>query len=775
MKGIVQTLVLLLIVGCSATKYVPETQSLLVKNRVIIDEPKGADVNRDELASYIQQHPNRKLFGLGIYLGFYNSTDTSKHSGWHKFWREKVGEAPTILDSTKIAKTVEMMGIYLESMGFLNASIKDTIEISDKRKSQVKYQIKSNEPYTIASVKYVIDDDFIRPIVEQDTVNSLLKVSKRFERKILEDERMRITTNLRNQGFWGFNQNYISYVADSSRGDNTVALTVELKQLVAGKDSEGQDILMNHPIYRISDITLNSNFDASASAEQQKTLYDTIEYNGVSILYKDRLLIRERILLEQLGMSPGEIFDQQGIEQTYSNVRSLGFNSSIIFSPLPIDSSNIVYVTTFDGEAYTTQRELSCMIQCTPIVRQAFSLDFETSTNESYLSLALKFGYQNRNLLRGAEDFNVSLRGAYEFLWSTEQQNSYEFEIATSLSVPRFWLPISPELMREFKNSSTELSLSYSIQNRPDYKRSILSAVFGYGWTLKNGARFTINPADVNLVSVPWIDSTFLADIENPYLRNSYESQLISGLSASYYYNTNPNPKLDGFAFRVTGDINGNLFYGLSSLFGATKHTTSAGDSYYNLFGLRYAQYVRLMAEVSNRVNVGRRSQIAWRFLIGAGYAYGNSQVLPFERQYFAGGGNSMRGWQVRTLGPGGVLLDREDESYPNQLGDMRLEANFEYRVSVVGGLNLAFFVDCGNIWMNAAGTEDIQRFKLNTFYKQLALNTGAGIRYDLNFFILRLDWGLKLRNPNAPDGQQWFTDLALNRTALHFAIGLPF
>ncbi len=770
-KTILPVLCTLILFGCSATRYVPIGESLLSNNKVVIEETNRGDVDKSELEDYIQQRPNRRLFGLGVYLALYNMTDTSKHTGWHKFWAEKVGEAPVVLDSSKIEHSKSLMSIYLESMGFLNATITDSIAISDKRKATVTYTIDAQEPFSIGKITYTINDDFIAPIIAEDTVNSLLQSGGRFERKTLEAERLRITDMLRNRGFWSFNQNFVTYRADSTWGNSTVNLELILSQATVGQDENGRQIISNHPIYRINDITMNSNYDPTLTSP----VYDSLSYRGVDILYRDELLILEKYLVEQLGMSPGEVYNHLSIEQTYDNVRSLGFTPQIIFSPVAVDSSDIIYVTSLSSDAITTQRELNCLIQCTPIVRQNFQVDFEATTTSSYFSLGLGLGYQNHNLFRGAEDFMISARGAYEFGWGGNSRNSFEFGMSASLSVPRFWLPISSDITRSLSYSATKMSLSFNTQRRPGYDRTIYSAVYGYGWTLKNGARFTVNPADVNIVDVPWVDSTFLEGITNPYLRNSYESQLIAGLSASYYYTTNSDPKVSGSSLRITGDVNGNLFYGLSSLFGAQRHTSSAGDSYYNLFGLRYAQYARLMAEYSSRFNFGSRSQIAWRFLIGAGVAYGNSQVIPFERQYFAGGGNSMRGWQVRSLGPGSVLYDN-NESFPNQLGDFRLEANFEYRVNVVGGFNLGLFVDCGNIWMNGSGEDrESAKFEFNDFYKELALNTGIGIRYDVGFFLLRLDWGIKLYNPNLLDQQRWFSQLKLDQTALHFAIGMPF
>ncbi|MFI3299339.1 MAG: BamA/TamA family outer membrane protein [Rikenellaceae bacterium] len=768
---IANILLLLFFVGCNTTRYVPQGESLLVSNKVNIKAPKGISIDKDALKEYVQQRPNRKLLGIGIYQWFYNITDTSKHNGWHRFWAEKVGEAPVVLDSSMVAKSSSMMNIYLESMGFLNATVSDTIEVSSKRKSTVTYDIKTSKPFVISSIKYNIEDKFLKPLILADSVNSLLKVGGRFERKALEAERARISDMLRNEGFWSFSQNDISYTADSTLGNSTVRLQINVAMIEAGRDAQGKVIYENHPLYRISEIIMNSDFDPTLS----EPVYDILHYRGVDILYRDKLLIKEQYLLEQLGMSPGEIFNQQSIEQTYTNVRSLGFTPTIIFSPLPVDSSDMVMVSSIYSNELTTERELSCLVKCTPVVRQNFQVDFEGSTTESYFSVALRLGYQNHNLFGGAEDFSVSARGAYELMWSQGTRNSFEFGVSTSISVPRFWLPISAQRFWDLNYASTKLSLSYNVQRRPYYDRSVYSVVYGYGWTLKNGARFTINPADVNVIDVPWVDESFLDSIANPYLKNSYESQLISGLSASYYYTTNADTKLDGFTFRVTGDVNGNLFYGLSNLFNATQYTADAGDNYYTLFGLRYAQYIRMMGEVSGRTNVGQRSQLAWRTLLGAGYAYGNSSVIPFERQYFAGGSNSMRGWQVRTLGPGSVYIEDYGD-YPDQQGDMRFEANFEYRVNVVGGFNLGFFLDCGNIWMNGEGEDrEEARFNITDFYNDLALNTGLGVRYDLGFFVLRVDWGIKLRNPNETADKVWFGNLSLNQTALHFAIGLPF
>lgn len=770
----------LLFIGCSAVRYVPQGSYLLHKNSVEVvnnsKTTKKGDKNKEaiaEIESYIQQRPNKRFMGIGLELAFYNATDSSKHNWWHKFWNEKIGKPPVMLDSALVVKSKKEMTLYLQSKGYLSANVRDSIAVSKRnRKAKVTYIATIGEPSILGNVKYEIQDDFLRPIIMADTASSLLKSEKAFERKLFESERTRISEKLRDMGFWGFNQSFISYIADSVSNPGYVDIELVLKRLNVGNDAAGKPIFENHPIYRIGNITINSAYDLASASERGAQNLDTIEYRGVDIMYANKLYIRENILVQQLGMSPGELYDQSNIERTYNNIRALGYTASILFAP-ELTNTEPIEVTTIDGTARTTERTINCLVQCTPSVRQNFSIDFEASTTSDFYSLALKLGYQNRNLFRGAEDFTMSFRGAYEFVKVKGKNNSFEFGASTSIALPRFLLPIDKRKMSKFSFSSTRLSLAYNIQRRADYERSIISGVFGYSWTLKNGARFTINPADINVVYVPWISQDFLDNIDNPYLRNSYSSQLIAGISATYLYNTNSDIKQSGLTLRGAFDANGNLLLGLASLFSMPVHRND--ESYFNVFGLRFAQYARASFDVSQRINIGKRSQIAWRFLLAGGYAYGNSNTLPFERLFFAGGSNSMRGWQVRTLGPGGTLVE-DVGSYPNQLGDMRLEANFEYRVNLVGGFGMALFVDCGNIWMNGKGeTRPQAGFRFKTFASQLALNTGVGVRYDFGYFLLRLDWGIKLHNPNVTVDRRWFGQMGLNDTALHFAIGLPF
>ena len=771
--------VLLAVFSCRTTRYVPEESYLLKKNKVELEEQnelKRKDrIDEDALARYIQQRPNRRLLGLNFYLGAYSMSDTGKHDWWHRLWNEKIGDPPVILDSNLTRQSKLGMEIYLRSKGYMNAAAGDSTS-TRKQKATVHYQVSQGEPYTISQIDYRITDPFLNQIILEDTTNSLLRVGQIFDRSLFEEERNRIATRLKNMGFYGFGTNSISYAADTTRGDKTVAVVMNVRRWLVQYETDGRPIFRNHPIYRIGRIVVNSDYDPTKSIQQNNQVrYDSTEYNGIVILYDRKLYIRPDILVKAIRLSPNELYDLSAMQRTYSNLNALGYSSNILFTEMQRpDSVPEIRVTLPDADTISTTEELLlCNIQCTPFIRQNFNTDLELSTTADYYSVALTLGYQNRNLFRGAENFNIAFRGAYEFVKIKNKANSYEFGVNTSLDIPRLLLPIGELAKSRFRQATTSVSLSYNIQKRPDYHRTLFGGTFGYSWTLNNRARFVINPVDLNVVSVPWADSTFLGTIDNPYLRNSYNSQLIPGLSAGYYYTTNADTKQNSFTIRANVDANGNLARLLTSAFG--DPVTRSGETYYNLFGLRFAQYARANIEVSNRINIGDYNQISWRLYAGGGVPYGNSNSVPFERLFFAGGSNSMRGWQVRSLGPGSVAADTVS-SYPNQLGNIRLELNLEYRVNVAGGFNLGFFFDAGNVWMNSKGEKRPEaRFRINEFYKQLAFNTGIGIRYDFDYFLIRLDWGWKLHNPTLEKHRRWLSQFRIKDTALHFAIGFPF
>ena len=424
---------------------------------------------------------------------------------------------------------------------------------------------------------------------------------------------------------------------------------------------------------------------------------------------------------------------------------------------------------------YTQEGYLRCNILCTPALKQSFNVELEASTTSSFYGVSATVGYQNRNIFRGVEALDISGTIGYEYMKAPDakRRNAMEIGVTAGLWFPRL-LPFRVSTLSAVQQPRTKLELSYNHQNRPYYRRNLSSLTWVYSWKYKRRSSFSLNPIDINLIDVGYLDEHYSQSLKNEYLKNSFTSQLICGLSGSYVFNNPLNEnKLNSTAVRINYELAGNLVDGLAHLF---SHP-AAGKSYYEIFGIRYSQYLRFDVSVSHKLQFGKVTALAGRIFGGYGLPYGNSESIPFDRLFYAGGSNSMRGWSPRTLGPGSSAKPTE-VVYPSQLANMKLEANLEFRFPIWGIFQGATFLDLGNIWYTGASSKDVPEgaaFAFNTFYKQLAFNTGLGLRLDIKFAILRLDWGIQLHNPNNPVGERWIHNFKWNNTALNFGVGYPF
>ena len=385
-------------------------------------------------------------------------------------------------------------------------------------------------------------------------------------------------------------------------------------------------------------------------------------------------------------------------------------------------------------------------------------------------------GYQNRNIFRGAESFDVSFSVGYEYMKTpnASKRNAIEFGVNMGLQFPRFLLPFRMQRWQSIQMPRTRLEFGINFQDRPYYRRTLSSVAWGYSWSDLKYSSYSLRPIDINVIDMGYVNKEdFLDRLQNEYLKRSYESQFISGLSFSYVYN-NQRKHLGGNAtlLRFNYEMAGNLLDGLMHLFSRP----AAGKDYYEVFGLQYSQYFRADLSVSRKIMLGEVTALVGRLYGGYGMAYGNSTSIPFDRLFYAGGANSMRGWAPRMLGPGAVP-EPEDAVFPTQLGDMKLEANLELRFPIWGMFHGATFVDVGNIWFadRHSAPSPAAVFHFDSFYRQLGFDAGIGLRLDIKFAVLRLDWGIQIHNPNAPAGQRWIHNFKWKNTALNFGVGYPF
>ena len=769
--------------GCSVTKHVPQGEYVLVKNKIEVEKETEKDnlITPKELDNYIRQRPARKLLFLNLPTWIYNSADPEKHDPGNNLLR-KLGTPPVIYDSSLADLSSENMQRYMRSRGFFDAEAFNTVDTA-RQKAKVTYTAVPKIPYRIGRISYFFRDSFLEKVVMQDSASTLLHTGDLFDSRVLGQERERIADYLKDRGYYNFSVGNITYEADSTAGNHTVDLRMIVSQYLAGYNERGAPVFENNAIYRISEIIVNPNYDPAAAAsdpDYEKRL-DTLDYKGLKIVYDGRLNVRPFMLRRAIDLYPNYLYDAQEVSRTYSNIIRLGYfkTASIMFSEAeaPADDNYVTYIGSADDSTavQTAEKYLVCTIRCTPAMKQSYSVELEGSTTSSFYGLSATLGYQNRNLFRGMELFNLSLTGAYELLKTKGSRDSYEFGITASVGFPTFLSPIRIDRLNRLYNPKTQLEVSVNAQRRPYYHRVLSSASFGYTWGNGRHSYYSIRPIDINIIKVNYISQPFLDSLKNRYLQESFKSQVVAGISGSYVYN-NPvsTPKGNYLVFRTNWETAGNLIYGLANLFAKKVR----GKDYYNLFGTRFAQYFRLDASISNKIALGEVTALVYRFYAGAGMTYGNSRTaqMPFDRLFYAGGINSMRGWTVRTLGPGSIP-EPSHKFFASQVGDLRLEANLEFRFPIWGVFHGALFFDCGNVWfMRRRDYEDPAAiFHFDSFFRQLGLNTGLGLRVDIKYVILRLDWGIKLHDPNWPAGHRWVDKFRTRNTALNFGIGYPF
>jgi outer membrane protein assembly factor BamA len=476
----------------------------------------------------------------------------------------------------------------------------------------------------------------------------------------------------------------------------------------------------------------------------------------LALYYREQPVLRNGMYMEALRLRPGDAYNEALVNRTYNNFTALN-----VFRVVNIQ---FVEVVSEQGDA-----QVDCLIRLTPAKSQGFKANFEFSVSSNALfGVSPIVSYFHKNLFKGAEYLNLSFMGDFQFKWNNSQQRASEVSASPSLSVPKFLFPwlyryMSPYMPR------TEFLSSYSFQYRPDYTRNSVVLSFGYTWHPSSRLTYNLAPVSLNIVNVYNLSRLFYESLTDPFLRNRYENHFVLGLSASVIYtDRQPNKRLNSVYLRWNVETAGNTI----SLF---DHMMSSGGGA-QILGNTYAQFAKTDLNISYYQYFNDYVMLAYRVFGGIGRGYGNSIAMPFEEVYFSGGAYSLRGWQARTLGPGAAPMD-STFSIPNQVGDMKLEGNLEIRYKIFRALEGALFLEGGNIWsLNPADSRAGAYFKWRDFYRQIALNTGLGVRLNFGFLVIRLDWGVRIHDP-APGGgwikaSNWLKN---DNSSFHFGIGYPF
>ncbi|MDP1621570.1 MAG: BamA/TamA family outer membrane protein [Bacteroidales bacterium] len=771
-------LAFILLSSCSVTRKMESGEYLLIKNKIKIS---NRSILTEEVEPYIQQKPNTKLIGLfRTNIALYNWGMKGKESKFKKWLRTKAGQEPVVLDTSLNAVSIKQMNLYLSNKGYFHSNISDTI-IYKKKKAIVQYRIITPKPYLIRSLVYAIADTQLARFVYKDTSKCLIRRGSNFDSYILDDERTRITNNLKNHGFFRFSNIYIKYVVDTSFQKYQCDITLEIvNRVMPSFDNFTTIQQLPHKRYFINKIYIYPEFDHLVT---YSGTYDTLvkSYqsstrgqppNTYYFLYQDQFRVKPRTIAQSIFITPKSNYNLLDVNQSYAQLNSLPVFKYI----------NIQFREVGDGkESKPRNRDVvDCHVELSRAPAQSVSVTTDGTNSGGAFGVQGNLGYQNRNIFRGAQLLRLNLSGSLQMQATAGSSgnaffNTFELGMNAGITFPQFLIPIRPETLPKSFKPKTTVSVGYNFQHQQHYDQHISNITFGYSWEQNETIKHVLNPVEISLVKVStdaYFDSVLNNEQDNR-LKNQYSDHMVAGLKYTFTFNNQKINKIKNFTYiRANFETGGNLIY----LFNEMLKTNKRGADAYKLFGLPYAQYVRPDIDFRYYNLFPNKLSLVYRFYGGIGIPYGNASLLPFEKAFFSGGANGMRGWKMYSLGPG--RYNNADASATfNQIGDIQLEANIEYRFPVYNWIRGAVFLDAGNIWV-LQESQDLPggQFTFPGFIDQIALDAGIGIRLDFDFFIFRFDPAIRLRVPSYPKNDRWyFNKMQVKDIIWNFGIGYPF
>lgn len=752
---------ILLLFSCSSVKNVPEGKYLLTSARVDDNDTRIAS---SDLEEYIRQHPNNSLL-----FGIYNlaGTDTTK---WVNRKLRKLGQAPIIYSPIDTKRSMENLKRELFNQGYLNAEVDTALQAKGK-KMKVTYNIHGGIPYKVREYKYEISDTtmlrIMNAVVDKYFLRKEIEPGDFYAQELLQLEQERVTTVMRNVGYANFSKENVYFRVDSTLNSHQVDIFMDI---YPARDSLG------YKRYKINKVTYVSGINADELPDPNSRggmrffrNADTVNYKGITIIRGRNHFLRNSTIARNNYLHKGAYYSDYMLTNTYEAFSSMGAISQVSISstPLPTDTANLMDMTVI----------------LNPAKQHGFTANLDATNSAGDFGIAPSVSYQHYNLFNGGETFAIRLKGAYEFIPKDKSdkflgQNFYEYGGDVSVKFPTFLVPWLKRSLREIPSAETKFSVGLTNQKRPEYLRRFFNFTINYQWNSRRKSMMnSFDFLDVNYVNMPWASDSFkndyLNNVANPLIKEMYKNQLIARTAYSGSLITRAR-RADALgtvtSYKYEVEVAGWLPR-LVSTIGGLKRTGT--DHTRHIMGTSYAEYVKGTFSFAQTFYLSNKQSIAYRVGLGAAQPYGNSTVIPYERRFFGGGPDGVRGWSTRTLGPGNYKPKDGKNDFVTQTGDLSFIFSVENRYKLTGLIELAAFIDAGNIWTikNYAGQPGGQ-FKLNSFYKEIALAYGPGLRFDFGFNLLfRLDLGIRLYDP----AKEAFVAPAWKRMALHFGIGYPF
>ncbi|MFT2009926.1 BamA/TamA family outer membrane protein [Pontibacter sp. 13R65] len=742
--------------GCSSTKTVPEGDALFAGFKVKVQNEKDSSKRESalttELGGTVRPKPNASIFGLRPKLWIYNAFYTEKEKGLGHWIQSKLGEAPVLLSEVDTSSINGVMSARLHNKGYFVNQVSSSTTIK-KKKATIDWTAKVGEPYRIRKIAYTLNDSLpVHKDIQQTQAESLLKPGDPYDLATMTLERTRIDGLLKNKGYFYFSPDLLIFSVDTTAGDRKADVLVRVKSAATPRTLQA---------YKLNDIYIHADYFLNDSISTN----DTLDVRGYRYIPNENY-VKAKHLLRGVFLYQDSLYTRQNQLLTVSRLMGLPAYKFV----------NLEY-----AQDTTSTDRLNAFLYLTPALKKSLRLEAQmVNKTNGFAGPGLLASFRNRNAFHGSELLNVDFTGTFESFvggrgaertnpeTGEENQNSnltsYELGVQTNLTIPHI---VSPFRMRNLRTEfvpKTRINVGFNFLNRVNFfHMNSYNASYGYNWRPKQTITHEITPINLQFVQLARTQPAFEEILRNNrLLQRSFEEQFIIGSMYRFTYSNQAiKERRHQFYNDASIDVSGNLVNALQSLTGSDSPTDETPRT---LFGQTYSQYSRLQNDFRYYLKVGESSQIATRLLTGVGFSYGNSRTMPYVKQFSIGGPNSIRAFRPRSVGPG--TYDVPDSllfSFFDQTGDIKLEGNVEYRFPIFGFVKGALFVDAGNIWLLRETvnptTGEVDRpggvFNTSTFMSQLAVGTGFGVRVDIEFFVIRLDFGIPVRVPYLPPGER--------------------
>lgn len=746
----------LLVSSCNVWKHIPEGEKLYTGAKLKLKSEKGVEGGKKklkhELEDVVSPKPNTVILGgrFGLWLHFKTQQKIGKK--FLKKLNRRFGEEPVYLSDVNVKRNEDILINRLENNGFFGARVSSAMKEKDRTGSMV-YTIQVPDAYHVASYTYLPDSTALDSL-SQTLKDSLIKVGSRFDTDVMRQERERIDVHLKDDGYYHFSPDYLTFISDTNHyKKKEFDLYLKVKDKTPSRAKKR---------YRINDITVYTDYTIDQSDGLSG---DTARLEGI-LFRQGQRRFKPKHLLDYIAFRKGYLYSDRTRVETTRKLSSMGAFQYV----------SIRY--TVDTLSNDTVPMLNATIHLTPYKKRSLQIELQGVTKSNdFAGPALIASFVNRNLFHGGEILQISGNASYETQiakGSTRGLNSFQFKLTNSLTFPRIW-PVRIRTAGGFSVPKTRVAISGGLISRAQYYNlATIEFEYGFRWNTNDQISQSLTPVDViysNVFATTPAFDTLLAN--NSFLAQSFEDQFIPGLRYTFEYSQLGQPeRKHRFYANFTADLAGNIIGGIQS----------AADTKRELLGLRYAQYAKASIDLRHYVRIGKESQWVTRLFTGWSIPYGNSTTLPYIKQFFAGGPNSIRAFRARSLGPGGFGADGSGGNFFDQSGDIKLELNTEFRHPIYNILKGAAFIDAGNVWLTRKN-EDVPEGEFDKdWYRHIAIGFGYGFRLDIQFIVIRFDFATPLRYPNTSPSQSWTETVGVWQRAgfgqnviVNFSIGYPF